>query len=171
MKIQMSGTIECSLVNGEGMRFVLFTSGCKHHCKGCHNSETWSFDYGEAKDVNDIFEQIKENVPLIKGVTYSGGDPMEQPEALIELSKRIKNELNINIWCYTGYTVEEILNGSDDNKKELLKHIDILIDGKFEEDNIENAIKFAGSANQRKIHLENGEPHHGVTSKGHINFI
>lgn len=155
MKIRISGKLENSLVNGDGMRFVLFMSGCKHNCPGCHNEEMQSFDYGDEWELDELFDYIKNHMSLANGITYSGGDPMEQSEALLELSKRLKNELNINIWCYTGYSLESIRRSSSNSMKELLKYVDVLIDGKFEIDNMTSALRFTGSANQRIIHLSN----------------
>ena len=154
MKIQIAGKIEDSLVNGEGMRMVIFTSGCKHNCEGCHNKPMQDFNYGDQWDVDELFNYIKDNSDLIDGITYSGGDPIEQIEPIIYLSKRIKKELNLSIWCYTGYTLEQINNSSN---KELLKYIDVLVDGKFLKDKKENALKYTGSSNQRIIYLKNGE--------------
>ena len=156
MKIQIAGKIEDSLVNGEGMRMVIFTSGCKHNCEGCHNKPMQSFFYWDEWDVDELFNYIKNNCDLIDGITYSGGDPFEQSTSLIYLSKLIKEELNLSIWCYTGYTLEEI-NNSLDNKKELLKYIDVLVDGKFMQDKKENALKYTGSSNQRIIYLKDGK--------------
>ena len=87
MKIQIAGKIEDSLVNGEGMRMVIFTSGCKHNCEGCHNKPMQSFSYGDEWDVDELFNYIKNNCDLIDGITYSGGDPFEQSTSLIYLSK------------------------------------------------------------------------------------
>lgn len=157
MLIQLAGKKENSLVNGEGMRYVVFTSGCKHHCNDCQNELMQDFKYGDACDTDDLFELIKDNADYINGVTYSGGDPIEQSEALISLSKRIKEELHINIWCYTGYSLEYIQSDSIPFANELLKYIDVLVDGLFEKDNIKNALKFTGSTNQRLIYLEDGK--------------
>ena len=154
MKIQIAGKIEDSLVNGDGMRMVIFTSGCKHNCEGCHNKPMQDFNYGDQWDVDELFNYIKDNSDLIDGITYSGGDPIEQIKPIIYLSKRIKTELNLSIWCYTGYTLEQINNSSN---KELLKYIDVLVDGKFLKDRKENALKYTGSSNQRIIYLKNGE--------------
>lgn len=171
MKLKLSGILENSLVNGEGMRYVIFVSGCKHHCDGCQNKHTWDINSGMDMDIDEIFEDIKNNLPLIDGITYSGGDPMEQTEALIVLSDKLKKEFNINIWCYTGYTLEEILESSDNNKKLLLKYINTLVDGEFEKDNTKGALKYTGSTNQKIIYLENGKPDKARSVEGYINYI
>lgn len=158
MKIQIAGKIENSMVNGKGMRFVLFMSGCKHNCLGCHNKAMQDFNYGDEWEVDELFEYIKTHSYLVNGITYSGGDPFEQPEPLIVLSKRIKEELNKDIWCYTGYVLEDLLAMQDTNKKELLKYINVIVDGKFEKDNMKDALKYTGSANQRIIELKDGKP-------------
>lgn len=155
MKIQVAGKKEDSLVNGEGMRFVLFVSGCKHNCEGCHNKEMQNFLYGDTWDTNDIFNIIKENISYIDGVTFSGGEPLEQSEALIDIAKRIKNELGLNIWCYTGYVLEDVLSGTDNSKKELLQYVDVLVDGKFDNSKTKDALYYTGSSNQRIINLNN----------------
>jgi anaerobic ribonucleoside-triphosphate reductase activating protein len=157
MKIQIAGKIENSMVNGKGMRFVLFMSGCKHNCLGCHNKAMQDFKYGDQWEIDELFEYIKNHSDLVSGITYSGGDPFEQSEALSILSKRIKDELNKDIWCYTGYILEDLLAMSD-SKRELLKYIDVLVDGKFEQDKIDNAPRYAGSSNQRIIKLKDGRP-------------
>lgn len=152
-KVKVGGFLDNSLVNGKGLRSVLFVSGCKHNCVGCHNEELKCFTYGEEQEIETVYKRIKNNLPLIKGVTFSGGDPMEQPLELAKLAKRVK-ELGLNIWCYTGYTFEDIINGSDDSKKELLKNIDILVDGPFVEDLKKDGLKFKGSINQRIIDVK-----------------
>ena len=136
MNIQLAGKKENSLVNGEGMRYVIFVSGCSHNCEGCQNKEMSNYNYGDKWDTNDVFDLIKNNIDFVDGVTYSGGDPINQSEALIKLSQRIKNELHINIWCYTGYTLEYIKMDTIPFAKELLQYIDVLVDGKFEIDNV-----------------------------------
>ena len=103
-----------SIVDGEGIRSVIWTQGCIHNCPGCHNPFTHSFDEGYLLDVEEVKEKIKE-LESQDGVTFSGGDPMEQPEACAELASYIK-ELGLNVWCYTGYTFEELLEKMKTNK-------------------------------------------------------
>ncbi|URZ05095.1 anaerobic ribonucleoside-triphosphate reductase activating protein [Clostridium felsineum] len=153
MKLTVAGFLDNSMVNGEGMRSVLFLSGCKRRCKGCQNVAMQDFKYGEEATVEEILNRIKSNMPIIKGVTFSGGDPMEQAEALSKLAKDIKAE-GLNIWCYTGYTYEELLEEKNKNKLELLKYIDVLVDGEFKEELMDNSPKYAGSSNQRIIRLK-----------------
>lgn len=155
MKLQIAGFLDNSLVNGKGLRSVVFLSGCKRRCEGCQNMEAQDFNYGDEVESDEIFERIKSNLPLIKGVTFSGGDPFEQADKLALLAKKIKEELELNIWCYTGYTYEELI--LDEVKLELLKYIDVLVDGPFEKALMENAPKYAGSSNQRILELKEGK--------------
>ncbi|MCY6370020.1 anaerobic ribonucleoside-triphosphate reductase activating protein [Clostridium ganghwense] len=153
MKLQVAGFLDNSTVNGKGLRSALFLSGCKHNCEGCHNKAMQAFDYGERVEVDDILERIKHNVPLINGVTFSGGEPFEQAKQLATLAKKVRDE-GLNLWCYTGYTFEQILQSGDEHKLELLKYIDVLVDGKFQKDLTEGSCKYAGSKNQRVIDVK-----------------
>lgn len=153
MKLQVAGFLDNSMVNGRGLRSVLFLSGCKHNCAECHNKAMQEFDYGDKVNIDDLLNRIKNNIPLINGVTFSGGEPFEQAKELQALAQKVKNE-ELNLWCYTGYTYEEILQSNDDHKIKLLKHIDVLVDGKFEKDLTEGSCKYAGSRNQRVIDVQ-----------------
>lgn len=150
MKIRLAGEIKDSIVNGDGIRYVLFSQGCNHNCPGCFNPETHSFDGGEVFDTKDIIEKINNDF-IIDGVTFSGGDPFEQPLPFIEIAKSIDRE-RLDIWCYTGYTLDEILKSGDKNKQKLLNNIDVLVDGKFDINNITN-IAYKGSNNQNIIRM------------------
>lgn len=152
MKIRLAGIIENSINNGEGIRKVIFAQGCKHHCKGCFNPSTHDFNGGYECDTDKIIERINSDY-MIDGVTFSGGDPFEQAEAFAEIAKNINPELNI--WCYTGYTLQEIIDKANEKPEwvDLLTHIDVLVDGKFEEDKKDRNLKFKGSSNQNIIQL------------------
>lgn len=152
MKVRLAGVIETSINNGEGIRKVIFAQGCKHHCKGCFNPSTHDFNGGYECDTDKIIERIN-NDYMIDGVTFSGGDPFEQAEAFAEIAKNINPELNI--WCYTGYTLQEIIDKANEKPEwvDLLTHIDVLVDGKFEEDKKDRNLKFKGSSNQNIIQL------------------
>ena len=143
-----------SIVDGEGIRSVIWTQGCIHNCPGCHNPFTHSFDEGYLLDVEEVKEKIKE-LESQDGVTFSGGDPMEQPEACAELASYIK-ELGLNVWCYTGYTFEELLEKMKTNKaiKEFLKYVDVLVDGRFILKEKSYDVIFRGSKNQRIIDVK-----------------
>ena len=121
--------------------------GCTHHCKGCFNPHTHSFNGGELFDINEIAKKCNDDY-FIDGVTFSGGDPFEQPKEFAELAKLIKTD----IWCFTGYTFEQLLELPD--KLCLLYEIDVLVDGKFEIDTIGGDHKYRGSANQRLIDVK-----------------
>ncbi|WP_392486737.1 anaerobic ribonucleoside-triphosphate reductase activating protein [Haloimpatiens sp. FM7315] len=153
MKLQVAGFLDNSLVNGKGFRSVIFVSGCNHNCPGCQNKCMQDFSYGSEVQIEEILDRIKNNKPIIKGVTFSGGEPFENAEGLLELAKDIK-KMDLNLWCYTGFTYEEILKSKDEYKIELLKNMDVLVDGKFKEELKENAKKYTGSRNQRVIDVK-----------------
>ena len=144
--------------NGPGIRTSLFVSGCTHRCKGCFNSVAWDFDYGEkyTKETEDkIIESLKS--PYIKGLTLLGGEPFEKQNQgeLLKLVKRVRAELpKKTIWCFSGYTIEEMLSGElskVETTRPLLECIDVLVDGKFIEELKVLTLKFKGSSNQRTI--------------------
>jgi len=152
MKIRIASPLQCdSIVDGEGIRIVLWTQGCSHNCEGCHNPQTHSFNEGTLVEVEDIINQIKE-FEFQDGITFSGGDPFFQPEACSIIAKYAK-ENNLNVWCYTGFLFEELVKLSAKNVhiKEFLDTIDILIDGPFKIEERDFNVKFRGSRNQRII--------------------
>ncbi|WP_446898255.1 anaerobic ribonucleoside-triphosphate reductase activating protein [Clostridium sp. LBM24168] len=151
--VRLAGIAYESLVNGPGLRRVFFAQGCGHNCKGCFNQSTHDFKGGELKNINDLVQDISEN-PMIKGVTFSGGDPFYQIEAFGYMAEKIK-ELKLNIWCYTGYKFEYILdNMSQGSGMNLLKNVDVLVDGKFDKDKMGASLRFRGSSNQRIIDVQ-----------------
>jgi anaerobic ribonucleoside-triphosphate reductase activating protein len=162
--LNLAGEIKNSLTNGPGLRYVIFTQGCSHspHCKGCHNIHTWSNEPNLLISIDDMFKNIEKELPLIKGVTFSGGEPFDQAKELFELAIKCKS-LHLNVLCYTGYTYEELQQISLLRSMEatyirrLLESVDILIDGKFEIDNQENHGLYRGSKNQRMIYLDKGK--------------
>ncbi|WP_297518767.1 anaerobic ribonucleoside-triphosphate reductase activating protein [uncultured Clostridium sp.] len=149
-KVRLSGIAYESLVNGPGMRRVFFAQGCRHNCKGCFNPETHDFNGGELMDIKSLVEDVEEN-PLLKGITFSGGDPMEQADKFGYMAKKFK-EMGLNTWCYTGYRFEFIKE--DKVKYGFLKYIDVLVDGKFEEELADESLKYRGSSNQRIIDVK-----------------
>lgn len=154
MEIRLAAPIEPdSIVDGEGMRTVIWTQGCGHNCKGCHNPETHDFNKGTLVDVKELEKQIL-NIRHQDGITLSGGDPMYQPEAVLEIAKFCKAN-NLNVWCYTGFTFEELQKMAENNKniKELLENIDVLVDGKFVLEQKSLNLYFKGSANQRILDM------------------
>ncbi|MCL2847627.1 MAG: anaerobic ribonucleoside-triphosphate reductase activating protein [Firmicutes bacterium] len=151
--IRLAGIVEESIVDGDGLRFTIFVQGCPHKCIGCHNPHTHDFDAGKDYEVGELCEKIFSN-PLLSGVTFSGGEPFCQPKSLIAIAQKAK-EKGLNIWCYTGYTQEEILKNAktDSDIAELLNLIDVLVDGPFIEEQKDLTLKFRGSKNQRIIQL------------------
>lgn len=151
MKIRLSSELQSdSVVDGEGIRSVIWTQGCPHHCKGCHNPITHSFTGGFFKETDEIIAEIK-NLESQDGITFSGGDPMMQPKECAIIAKACK-EMGYNIWCYTGFLFEELLD--DPDKVEFLQYIDVLVDGKFVLEQKSYAAKFRGSTNQRLINVK-----------------
>lgn len=144
--LDLSGIVSDSIVDGPGIRTTIFSQGCPHHCPGCHNPETWAFGCGTKIPVEAVVDIVRQN-PLCRGVTFSGGEPFAQPEAFAKLARLLK-EKGYEVASYSGYTFEELLNGSD-GQKELLRAIDILIDGRFVLAEKSLEIAFRGSRNQR----------------------
>lgn len=153
-KLRIAGIVQDSIVDGPGIRLVVFTQGCRHNCPGCHNPHTHSFDGGKLVDIEYIIEQAREN-PLLDGITLSGGEPFEQANILSKLAKQAK-VLGYNIMTYTGYTYEYILSCSSkiNGWAEFLDNIDILVDGRFEIEKKNPLLKFRGSENQRVIDVK-----------------
>lgn len=150
-QVRLAGIAYESLVNGPGVRRVLFAQGCRHNCSGCFNKETHSFSAGAAADADELIRNIISN-PFLKGVTFSGGDPLEQAEIFSYIAKEVR-KAGLNVWCYTGYTFEYIVMHQHERKgwQELLKYINVLVDGKFEQEKVEPYLKYRGSSNQRII--------------------
>ena len=160
MEIRIAGLIENSFVDGEGIRFAIFTQGCPHHCKGCHNPKTHDFNGGKVVDTNDLINIIKKT-PLISGITLTGGEPLCQIAAVTELASTAKN-LNLNVWCYTGYVYENLFDKNLNDEKfftaDKLKNffdcVDVLVDGPFIESQRDLTLPFCGSKNQRLIDIK-----------------
>lgn len=143
------------VTNGPGIRTTLFVSGCTHNCEGCFNKEQQDFNYGNkfTKETEDEFIQLTKN-KQIKGVNILGGEPMQQimDDTLLNLLKRIKLETDKPIWLWSGYTFEEIVNNP--KRLEILREVDVLIDGKFQADKRDMMLKYRGSSNQRVIDVK-----------------
>ena len=159
--IRISGIERESIVDGEGVRYVIFTQGCPHHCPGCHNPQTHASDGGKEISVQTIINDIMTNAAynhLIQGITFSGGEPFLWADELATIGK-IAHTYGLDIWTYTGYTYEELLEkGTDDPRvKKLLDVTDYLVDGPFVLAEKDLTLEFRGSRNQRIIHLVNGE--------------
>lgn len=139
-----------SSVDGDGFRDVIFVAGCPHHCKGCHNPQSWDPSNGHYESCENIFKNLMES--SITNVTFSGGEPFNQSIELIKLAKMIHSNSNKDIWIYSGYTYEEIIR--DPNKLELLKLCKVLVDGHFVEKLKVPNLRFKGSSNQRIIDIQ-----------------
>ena len=150
-KLRLAGVIRESIVDGPGIRFVVFSQGCPHRCKGCHNPGTHDPEGGYDSSAENIIKAILQN-PLLQGVTLSGGDPFLQAEGMAELAREI-HALGLDIVTYTGYTIEELLEGLDTHPgwKALLENTDTLIDGPFIEAQKSLMLRFRGSKNQRVV--------------------
>ncbi|WP_025640335.1 anaerobic ribonucleoside-triphosphate reductase activating protein [Schnuerera ultunensis] len=153
-KIKIAGIIKESIVDGPGIRLVIFTQGCVHNCIGCHNPETHSFSNGYYMDIDKIVKMVKRD-PLLDGITLSGGEPFHQGKVCAILANEIK-KMGLNIVTYTGYTFEDLMKEIDINSswKELLYETDILIDGRFDIEKKSLLLKFRGSENQRIIDVK-----------------
>ncbi|MBQ8614497.1 MAG: anaerobic ribonucleoside-triphosphate reductase activating protein [Ruminiclostridium sp.] len=151
MLIRLAGLVPESMVDGPGIRFTIFTQGCPHKCEGCHNPETHDFNSGRLADVDKIFSKIIAN-PLIKGVTFSGGEPFCQPEPLAYLAALLK-EKGYHVMSYSGYTFEELIEKGKSNEhiKNLLSRLDVLVDGRFVLAERSLELRFRGSRNQRVL--------------------
>ena len=146
------------VANGLGVRVSLFVSGCKRHCPECFNKEAQDFKYGKPfTDKEIIFIESKLQLPQVRGLSLLGGEPMEIENVteLLPLCEYLSSTYtNKDIWCYTGYTYEELLNRNHKATQEILKYIDILVDGDFQKDKKDLSLKFRGSSNQRIIDIQ-----------------
>ncbi|MBR6504415.1 MAG: anaerobic ribonucleoside-triphosphate reductase activating protein [Clostridia bacterium] len=154
--MKIAGFYDESISNGLGWRAVLFVSGCPHHCPGCHNKEAQDFNYGEEFNKEDILNRIKEN-SILKGITISGGEPLCK-QNIKEVSEFISDVKNVrpefNVWCYSGYTIEQLQDRNDETTNEALNKIDVLVDGQFIESRKNPTLKFRGSDNQRILNVQ-----------------
>lgn len=140
--MRIAGTVPSSLVNGEGIRYVVFLQGCAHRCRGCQNPETWDFDGGQEVAPEDIAAQYMKRTHLLDGITLSGGDPFYQQEACVELLELLPD---VNVWIYTGFRYEDIQDTP------LARMADVIVDGPYMEMLRTETLPYRGSANQRII--------------------
>ena len=145
--LRIAGTIPESIVDGPGIRYVLFTQGCPHSCPGCHNPQTHDFAGGREVQVSDLLTDITRR-SFVKAVTLSGGEPFCQPAPLAELAAALKKK-GFHLMCYSGFTFEELLQKED--ARPLLEQLDLLVDGRFVESRKNIELRFRGSDNQRVL--------------------
>lgn len=150
MKIRVLDVLEETMADGPGLRTSIYCAGCLHHCPGCHNPQSWDMAGGTERSVEDLLAQIKADE--FSNVTFTGGDPFYQVEAFTELARRIKEETDKTIWCWTGFTIEEIR--ADERLAQLLPYLDVLVDGPFVQALRDPELHFRGSSNQRIIYLK-----------------
>ena len=153
---------KADVANGLGVRVSVFVSGCNHHCKNCFNQEAWDFNYGKEftqKEIDKVIEELDH--PYVAGLSLLGGEPLEHvnQKGLLPLVKKVKEKFpDKNIWCYTGYTfdkdVMEKMCKNWEETPELLSYLDVIVDGKFEEDKKDLKLRFRGSSNQRIIDVQ-----------------
>ena len=142
--------VEDTMVDGPGMRTAIYAAGCTHHCPGCHNPQSWDIRAGEKMTTEDILRPILADP--FADVTFTGGDPMMQPEGFTELARAIRERSRKTIWCYTGYTYEALLTMPP--QRELMQHLDVLVDGPFVQSLRDEQLRFRGSSNQRLIDVQ-----------------
>lgn len=144
--IRISGIERESIVDGDGIRYVIFVQGCPHHCPGCHNPQTHSFDGGKLVSVDDLLRDISKRKKHIDGITLSGGEPFCQSDQCCIIAEKA-HELGLTVWCYTGYLFEDLYGQGN----KLLEFVDVLVDGPFIQERRSLSLEFRGSNNQRLI--------------------
>lgn len=153
--IRLSGAIERdNIVNGDGLRAVLWTQGCPNHCPGCQNPETWDYEAGRLVKIEDVLKELAK-LPGQDGLTFCGGEPFAQAKACRQIAEFVRKELGWNVWSFTGFTYE-IIKEYGKEPWELLKSLDAVIDGPFILKQRDLSLRYRGSKNQRLLHLELG---------------
>ena len=153
--IRLSGPLERdNIVNGDGLRAIIWTQGCPNHCKGCQNPETWDYDQGQLVKIDDLKAELK-TFKGQDGLTFCGGEPFVQAKACKEIADWAREELGWNIWSFSGFT-HEVIQEYGHEPWEFLKSLDALIDGPFMLDKRDLSLRFRGSSNQRLLHLQPG---------------
>lgn len=155
MDIRIAGIVQDSIVDGDGIRLTVFVQGCPHACPGCHNPETHDFGGGRMIDTSEIISMMDSN-PMLDGVTLSGGEPFCQPEACKVIADAA-SERGLNVWCYTGFTWEALVQRNCPQEMALLNSVDVLVDGRYMQEQRTLELPFRGSRNQRIIVLRNGK--------------
>ena len=147
MNMRIAGIVNDSIVDGPGLRLAIFAQGCPHHCPGCHNPESHDFAGGSDMDTEKIIARMDAN-PLLDGITLTGGEPFEQPEACRILADAA-HARGLNVWAYSGYTFEQLCAAPE--KRRLLEACDVLVDGPFLLEERSLDLRFRGSKNQRVL--------------------
>lgn len=169
MTFSLAGIKPHSTVDGPGVRYVIFFQGCNHRCFQCHNPETWEMNNGTSVSTEKIISEITLE-KYIDGITLSGGDPLYQSRAAKEIAEAAKKR-GINVWCYTGFTFEQIIKGEAGiEAKELLHYVDTLVDGPFVASKKSSSCKFRGSSNQRLIDVQKSLKQNNVIEQNEFDF-
>lgn len=147
MEIYILDIVEDTVVDGPGFRTTIYSAGCRHQCPGCHNPQSWDIASGHAVSVDALADRLLADP--FSNITFSGGDPLEQVEAFTALAKEIKEHSRKTIWCYTGYTFEEVCRSP--KMAAILPYIDVLVDGRYNRNLRDTGLLFRGSSNQRLI--------------------
>ena len=156
--ISVLDIIEDTMVDGPGFRTSIYCAGCQHQCEGCHNPQSWDFEGGHAMTTEEIMRVIEADP--FANVTFSGGDPMYQPEGFAELAHAIRQRTEKTIWCYTGFTFENLMKNP--RQRALVEQLDVLVDGPFVKALRDENLRFRGSKNQRLIDVKQS------MSQGHV---
>ena len=150
--LQILNVIEDTMVDGPGFRTAIYCAGCRHQCPGCHNPQSWDFSGGRTATTDELMRIIEAD-PYTRGVTFTGGDPMYQPEGFAELARAIRQRTpQKDIWCYTGFTFEHLF--VNPRQRALLDQLDVLVDGPFLREQRDETLLFRGSHNQRIIDVQ-----------------
>lgn len=148
--IRVLDIIQETTADGPGFRTAIYCAGCENRCPGCHNPESWDSNNGSPMSTEELLEIILDDP--FADVTFSGGDPMLQPEGFSRLAQAIKANSKKSIWCYTGYTFEEVMKSPE--RRRLLQWVDVLVDGRFIMEKKDESLYFRGSSNQRLIDVK-----------------
>jgi len=151
MKVRVAGIVDDSIVDGDGIRLTLFVQGCPRHCAGCQNPEALDPSGGHSMTTAEIAKRLDAN-PLLSGITFSGGEPFLQPRPLLELAREAHRR-GMDVWSYSGYTLEQLHARDDADTENLLRELDVLVDGDFQIEKRDLTLKFRGSSNQRVIDM------------------
>ncbi len=151
-KLKVAGIVPESIVDGRGIRYTVFVQGCPHHCPDCHNPETHPFEGGTPMEVEEIFEEFRKD-PILKGITFSGGEPFCQAGVLAQLA-RLVHKAGKDVTVYSGWTYEELCAMEDEGVKALLEETDMLVDGPYLKEQRNLELSFRGSENQRLIDVK-----------------